>query len=217
MRAAPIFAERVEDAAGAARRATAALRGRGLDRVALDAAPLIARAAPGLRFLAAAPHRALALGAPFGQCPAEAVASAATPRAAAGSALTTCLAQSGPDCGCVLLALDDALFAPRAALAYAQGVAATLLGRDAPDGLLVAEERAAPDGRAIRLRDAGGALGEGFASPGGAARLSLNGRRYQGRWRGFGRLRGRLVERWRLTGPQGEALSLLIGFEPGAL
>jgi hypothetical protein len=196
--------------------------GAGATRIEEAAAPFLHGSPAGRRFLAARPPRALALGDPPERCPALGLAEGRT--SAASDALSACLAQlrqRGADgaCGCRIVALDDALTAPPERFRYAPGVSARLIGPAAGAGrLLIAEERAAPDGRSVRVAFSGpdGPVAAADLAEDGAARLVdlETGALWTGRREPVGWRRGRLAERLLLEGPGGARLIALIGFEP---
>jgi hypothetical protein len=199
--------------------------------------------AEGRRFLALPAPRALARGTPEAACPAIGVAGGPefTDRAAAAQrALGACIASLDPavaqDCGCRLIALDDAVMVPRTDLAYATGTPARLyaptLGLDA---LLVAEDpapRRAPSGDTspadadgpasytTLLRDLTGPVADILHAEaiGGPVTIRFRGGAvFTGQSIPVGFRRGRIAERIYATDPQGRRLVILLGFSPAEL
>lgn len=178
----------------------------------------LAGAPAGRRFLALAPHRALARGTPADHCPAIGLGGPAPSRsAAAETALSACLAgiAGREGCACRVIALDDIATERRDAFAYATGVTARLrLPGDGIDKLLVAEEEA--DGTVL-LRGLDGAAAR-IARDGDRVRVTLaDGRVFLGESRPVGFRRGRLAERVYARDAAGARLILLIGFPPEEL
>lgn len=122
--------------------------------------PLIHEAPEGLRFLALGPHRALAAGDPPASCPALAAGGGGTAadaaRAAAGLCLARLRAAEAGDCGCRILAVDDALLAPRAAFAHASGLPVRLVRHGRLSRLRLVAVEAFDGGRPRTLILAGG-------------------------------------------------------------
>jgi len=207
--------EPVAEAAARARRAAAAEGGRLIEPAA---APFLFGAPAGRRFLAAPPPRALARGAPAGRCPGLGLGTG--PRAPT-QALRACLAAQpeARDCGCALLAVDDAVLSSQPALAYAPGVGGRLLGvDDARFGVLVVEEAPGPatGDTVARFLDGAATVAVAELRADGAATLTLpaDGRVFFGRRERRGWRRGRLTERLLLEDATGDRIVALIGFEP---
>jgi hypothetical protein len=196
-------------------------------RIEEAAAPFLHGSPAGRRFLAAPLPRALALGDPPERCPALGFADGPGAGGVASRALADCLALleargADADCGCRVIALDDALTAPREAFRYAPGVSARLIGPiAAADRLLIAEERAAPDGRSVRVAfiGPGGPVAVADLAEDGSARLIElgTGALWTGRREAIGWRRGRLAERLLLERTDGAPLIAVIGLEPGEM
>ena len=197
---------------------------RGLRRLQISEIPYLRRSPEGAAFLSRPFPRALARGAPPAKCPAAAASptGVATADAAVSGALALCFSRlkaRGADssCGCQVLALDNALVAPRSSFAFAPGVTAFLI-RDggAPAQRIVAEsEPAANGGESVLLRSASGVVGavamnETLAEMRLAAAPDVL---WRGERRAFGYRRGRLSERITFTAPDGRSIRLLIGVE----
>lgn len=191
--------------------------------VGIDSIPLLTSTGAGRHFVAATAPRALARGMPQESCPAAAMASAAppTPRAEiAVKALQECLAQLKPehgDCGCRVVALDNLVMVAHEDTGYATGTTARMRAASLGiDLVLVAEETYDDE---ILLRDLRGPVALLRSGEGDAVTLEFTagGRRFEGRRIRVGFRRGRIAERIYATDPEGNRLSLLIGFEPDEL
>jgi hypothetical protein len=192
-------------------------------RVGVDSLPFLTSNQAGRQFLAAAAPRALARGMPQESCPAAGFASGEpqTPRAeVAVQALRNCSARLLPeygDCGCRIVALDNLITVPREDTAYATGSSARMrvpsLGIDL---LLVSEET--PEGEML-VRDLRGPIAQLRHGEGDAAIVEFlaTGRRFEGRRILVGYRRGRIAERIYAVDPEGNRMSLLVGFEPDEL
>ncbi len=197
---------------------------RGLRFLEISSIPYLRRSPEGATFLSRAQPRALARGAPADRCPAAAAsaAEATTSAAAAESAIDQCLSQlsaRGADtsCGCRILALDNALIAPRSDFIFAPGVSAFLIRSETGDAQrLIAESELASEGaETVILRDAAETVAV-LSLKGDVAALWLTSAPDMV-WRGarelFGYRRGRLSERIVLTSNDGRMMRLLIGVE----
>lgn len=197
---------------------------RGLRLLEISAIPFLRRSPEGATFLRRPFPRALARGTPPQACPAAAASSpsAATSALAAEDALTRCLdvldvRKADASCGCRLLAVDNALVAPRRDFAFAPGVTAFLIRTrtGAAERLIAESELTSDGGETVVLRNAAGVV----------ATLALKGETAEMRlaatpeviWRGsrrmFGYRRGRMSERMVLTTTDGQTIRLLIGVE----
>lgn len=197
---------------------------RGLRLLEISAIPYLRRSPEGAAFLKQTFPRALARGTPSQICPAAATSApgAGSSTLAAQDALGQCLAAlsargSDASCGCRLLALDNALVAPRRDFVFAPGVTAFMIRSQtgAAERLIAESEPAGEAGESVILRNAAGVVGT----------LALNGEMAEMRltaapdviWRGkrrlFGYRRGRLSERMVLTSDDGRTIRLLIGVE----
>lgn len=220
---------------------------RGTETPAAAQVPYLYGSSLGRAYLAGAGRRALAFGHPAATCPASGAASeAATPQAAAETALRRCLEatnqSSGPlrggdECGCRLAVVDDVLLVAREDLGYAQAVSATVRFDDGARATLIAEdvERPTPTlpetatadaafealdygARTLRLSSAAGPVGTLTLNADGSASLTLDagGAAYEGNWASDGRRRGWLARRVALE--RGErSIVVLIGYEPGEI
>ena len=197
---------------------------RGLRFLEISAIPYLRRSPEGAAFLSRGLPRALARGAPAERCPAAAVSAAGLPSSsgAVESALGQCLSllnARGADtsCECRVLALDNALTAPRRDFAFAPGVSAFLIRDDSSTALrLIAEsELASGDTETVILRDAADAVAV-LALRGDDAALrfaSAPDALWLGEREMFGYRRGRLSERIIFTADDGRSIRLLIGVE----
>lgn len=217
------------DAAGAARSAlryiSERLPGtRGLRLLEISAIPYLRRSPEGATFLRQPFPRALARGTPPHLCPAAAASSptAENSAMAAEDALVQCLgalSDRGADasCGCRLLAVDNALVAPRRDFAFAPGVTAFLIrGQSRSAERLIAEsEPTNTGGEIVILRNAANVVAT-LVLTGETADLRLAASPeviWTGTRRVFGYRRGRLSERMVLTSDDGRSMRLLIGVE----
>ena len=224
-----IIARNDASAPGAARSAvryvTSRLPGaRGLRRLQISEIPYLRRSPEGAAFLNSGFPRALARGAPAARCPAAAASppESETAAAAVGQALAICLPRlsaRGADasCGCQVLALNDALVAPRRDFAFAPGVTAFMIRGDRGRiQRLVAESEPTPNGgESVLLRSAAGIVGV-LALQDGAAEMRLAADpdiAWRGERRPFGYRRGRLSERITLKADGGRSIRLLVGVE----
>ncbi|MEM7271355.1 MAG: hypothetical protein AAF401_19135 [Pseudomonadota bacterium] len=198
-------------------------RTRGLRFLEISALPWLRSSPEGAAFVALGAPRAVARGTPAEFCPAAGVSSPGATDAAGASreALNTCIAQlrtrgADPDCGCRLMAVNDAVLAPRDNFAFAPGVAARVLdGEGRSAGLLVAESRPTPEGERVKLLSPQGDVAILLLS-GNDAELVLVDQPetiWRGTRRAFGYRRGRLAERVELQSESGERMSVLIGVE----
>lgn len=197
---------------------------RGLRRLQISEIPYLRRSPEGAAFLGRSNPRALARGAPEARCPAAAASppGAETSAAAANGALSLCFSRlkaRGADasCGCQILAIDNALIAPRASFVFAPGVTAFLIrGRQEQIQRLVAESEPTPEsGESVLLRSASGVVGA-LALDGESAEMRLAAAPdtvWRGDRRLFGYRRGRLSERVTLSAVDGRSIRLLIGVE----
>ena len=185
-----------------------------------DALPWLSGSAPGREFLSARGNRVLVRGHPQEFCPIALTETAAGPEPfqnVAQTALSRCLEEVPPGCGCRLIAMQDALLATQAEVTYATGIAARIKARSLGlDDLLVAEER--QDG-SVLLRDLSGVIGFVVTEPDGSVTIRLKGSDtvYSGKARDVGFRRGRLAQRIYAKNAAGERVSLLIGFNPDEL
>ncbi|MEM7238606.1 MAG: hypothetical protein AAF501_12395 [Pseudomonadota bacterium] len=190
--------------------------------VNIDALPYLIGSEVGREFLQATGRRALARGEPALFCPATGLATQPDTVARgliAREALNACIAdlpQNSRNCGCRIIALDNLVTVSRDDLAYATGSSARLsIPKLGIDSLLVAEENEAGD---LILRDLKGTIA--IVSNGDGEEVTIrfvNGPVFKGRRIEVGFRRGRLAERIYAEAPDGERLSLLIGFEPDEL
>lgn len=195
----------------------------GSKMVEISAIPWLRASPEGELFLASPFPRALARGAPAESCPAAAPSAyadaqpASRPEATA-AALDACfaiLARRGApaDCGCQVVAVDDALIAPQGDFSFAPVVSALLIGPAGPQRLVAETLPPAMGAELVSLRDTRGEVAR-LALLGDAAEMALaDGSRFSGRREPFGYRRGRLAERLVLTGPAGEDMTILIGVE----
>lgn len=185
-----------------------------------NALPWLSGSVQGRAFLDAPANRVLVRGRPAKMCPVAFTQSApgSTPtQNLARTALSRCLEQAPPGCGCRIIAIRNSLLVKREEITYATGIAARVRARSLGlDGLLVAEEQ--PDGT-ILLRDLSGTIGAITLGAGDTVSLRFNGSDtvYTGKTRNVGFRRGRLARRIYASNPAGERVSLLIGFDPGEL
>jgi len=197
---------------------------RGLRLLEISAIPFLRRSPEGATFLRRPLPRALARGTPPQTCPAAAASSptAANSALAAEDALTQCLdvlALRGADasCGCRLLAVDNALVAPRRDFTFAPGVTAFLIrpGTGAAERLIAESELTSAGGEMVVLRNAAGVVAA-LALKGDTAEMRLAATPeviWRGARRMFGYRRGRLSERMVLTTADAQTIRLLIGVE----
>lgn len=219
---------RAEDAAGVevarrlmSRLSPAELQDReGAGPVDASGLPWLTGSTPGRKFLSSPRQRILVRGAPAQSCP-VAFATTSPPTTAiadaAADALSTCLAQVAPGCGCQVVAAGSVLLVPRDDVPYATGIAARVrAGALGLDGFLIAEET--PDADVI-LRDVSGVVGRLERGAGDAVTLTFEGvsEVYRGTARAVGYRRGRRAERIYAENTNGDRVSLLIGFDPGEL
>lgn len=219
---------RAEDAAGVevARRIITSLspvelrRREGAGLIDASGLPWLTGSTQGRKFLSSRPQRILVRGAPAESCP-VAIASTSTPTTpiadAAASALSDCLGQVSPGCGCQVVAAGSVLLVPREEVSYATGVAARVrAGGLGLDGFLIAEETPEAD---VILRDVSGIVGRLERGAGDAVTLAFQGvaEVYRGTARAVGYRRGRRAERIYAENASGDRVSLLIGFDPEEL
>ena len=178
-----------------------------------NALPWLSGSTEGRAFLDEKLGRVLVRGTPAAFCPVALTESGPKPVAElATDALNTCLEIAGPDCGCRVIAAGSVLLVPRDQVAYATGVSARIKARALGlDGLLVAED--APNG-GVLLRDVNTVVGKLERSGDDAVTLTFGESIYRGTARKVGFRRGRLAERIYAKDPNGNRLSLLIGFGP---
>ncbi|MEM1161249.1 MAG: hypothetical protein AAGJ28_09970 [Pseudomonadota bacterium] len=193
-------------------------RREGAGYVDANALPWLTGSTEGRAFLASKAPRALVRGSPAEFCPAAVTTSGQRPAIdLATDALRQCLSASRDGCGCEVIAINSTLMVPRQDVTYATGIAARIRARSLGlDGLLVAEEAQGGD---ILLRDLGGVIGKISRSGDGIVTVQMrNGAApFEGKARKVGYRRGRLAERIYASDPDGNRLSLLIGFDPGEL
>ncbi len=197
---------------------------RGLRLLEISAIPYLRRSPEGAAFLKQQIPRALARGEPPQLCPAAAASSpsAGDTAVAAADALSRCLgvlSARGADatCGCSVLALNNALVAPRRDFVFAPGVTAFLIrGQTGAAERMIAEsEPMAEGGEAVVLRNAAGVVGA-LALTDEMAEMRLASAPeviWRGTRRMFGYRRGRVSERMVLTSDDGRSVRLLIGVE----
>lgn len=187
--------------------------------IEISAIPYLRRSTEGAHFLTLPAPRALARGEPPERCPSAAVGQGGDASGATAAALDACLAHvpEGADCGCRVLAVNNVLTAPNAAFAFAPAVAAHLIWPENGRLRALVAESEPPDGgiERVLLRDAKGEVGR-LIMAGRHARLAMAadpGAIIDGAREPFGYRRGRLAERIRFTGPDGQRVTLLIGVE----
>lgn len=199
---------------------SALLERKGARFVDANALPWLSGSAPGRAFLNAPANRVLVRGEPAEMCPIAFTQSGpnTTPtQELTRTALTTCLDQAPPGCGCRVVAIRSSLLTKREDVIYATGIAARIRARSLGlDGFLVAEGQS--DGT-ILLRDLAGEVGTIEIATDKTAIVTLKGSDtvFTGVTRNVGFRRGRLARRIYATNPAGERVSLLIGFDPDEL
>lgn len=224
-----ITASNASEAVGAAQSAVRYLseslaEARGLRLLEISAIPYLRRSPEGATFLKQPLPRALARGTPPLLCPAAAASLpvAGNSALAAEDALRQCLdvlSARGADatCGCRLLALNNALMAPRRDFVFAPGVTAFLIrSQTGAAERLIAESEPTGDGEeSVVLRNAAGVVGTIALNDETAdMRLAVApGVIWRGERRMFGYRRGRVSERIVLTSDDGRTIRLLIGVE----